>query len=71
MKHWTYKGDNMKKFKVAVEGYMVLEVEANSIEEAENNFYDSPAHENSEMFSTEIREIVPVDEDFKNYTDLN
>jgi hypothetical protein len=61
----------MKTYKLAITGVMVVEVEAESIEDAEELFWDSPAHENSELFDTEILETVPADKPFERYTDCN
>jgi len=61
----------MKTFKLAIQGTRVVEIEANSIDDVYNDFWESEAHENSDMFNTEILEVVNVNEDFNQNSDLN
>lgn len=55
-------------YKIAYEGYNVVEVEADTIEQAEEAFWERGLND---LYNAEIREIVPVGQPFKDYTDLN
>lgn len=59
----------MPKYKVAVSGYMLVEVDANNEEEASDKIWEEEAV--GELYNLEILEIVPSNEPLKMYTDLN
>lgn len=61
----------MKTYKVGIQAYQVVEVQADSLDDVYDKFWDSPAHENSDMFNTEIVEVVDNDKEFELFTDLN
>lgn len=57
-----------KTFKIAYEGYQVVEVQADTAEEAEAKFWDEGLND---LYNANICEIVPSYEAFEAYTDLN
>lgn len=59
----------MKKFRVAVMGYMDVVIEAESEADAGDKIYENP--EVGELANMEVCEIVPEGEAFEMYTDLN
>jgi hypothetical protein len=60
----------MAKFKVAISGWAVVEVEAATAEEAENKVADEAPDMAGELYNLEVHEAVPADEAFKMHTDL-
>ena len=56
------------KYKIAYTGDSVVEVEANTAEEAEEKFFEEGLND---LYNSEILEVVPAGEAFENYTDLN
>lgn len=56
------------KYKIAISGWDVVEVEADSPEDAEFKFFDEGLNA---LYNTEIEEIAEADKGFKDYTDLN
>lgn len=58
----------MAKFKVAISGYMLLDIEADSAEAAEEKVYEDDRA--GELYNLEILETVPAEQPLKFYTDL-
>lgn len=56
------------KYKLATSGYMVVEIEADSPEQAAEKLYENDLNE---LYSQEVHEVVLASEAFKKYTDLN
>lgn len=61
----------MSKYKVAISGWAVVEVEANSQEEAESFDLVQETQLGGELYDLEIHETVPADKEFAMHTDLN
>lgn len=61
----------MAEYKVAVSGWAVVRVEANSPEEAENKVSELTPDIAGELYDLEVHEAVPNDDGFKMHTDLN
>ena len=58
----------MAKYKIATTGYDIIEVEADTPEQAEDVLWDNDLNH---LVNTEIVEVVEADKEFEMYTDLN
>lgn len=58
----------MSKYKLATSGYLVVEVEADSPDEAADKLFEDGLNE---LYNQEIHEIVKAGEAFKLHADLN
>lgn len=61
----------MKTFKVAVSGWAVVEVKANTAEQAENKVADEHPGIAGDLYDLEVHEAVAEDQPFEMHTDLN
>lgn len=61
----------MRKYKIAISGWAVIEIEADTPEQAEEKLRDNPVGIAGELYNLEIYETVPETESFQHYTDLN
>lgn len=63
-----YMLEQPKRYKVAYEGLNIVEIEANSAEEAEDKFFEDG---HNDLYNAQIVETVEADQPFEMYTDLN